>query len=106
MSEEDRLSDSDVVRVDPDDAVVLSLVEVAELLLDGVLRIPLIHRTSSRSTWRDGHAHRCIESDEQSDEGEDLPSETERRSLQMHQIMKKTWNETDIITAEIAKKKN
>ena len=42
MSKEDRLSDSDVVRVDPDDAVVLSLAEVKELLLDGVLRVPSI----------------------------------------------------------------
>ena len=42
MPTEDRLSDSDVVRVDPDDAVVLSLVEVAELLLDSVLRVPSI----------------------------------------------------------------
>src|SRR3954469_23428064 len=42
MSKEDSLSDSDVVQVDPDDGVVLSLVEVAELLLDGVLRVPPI----------------------------------------------------------------
>ena len=42
MSKEDGLSDSNVVRIDPDDAVVLSLVEVKELLLDGVLRVPLI----------------------------------------------------------------
>src|SRR4051812_15031836 len=42
MSEKDRTSDSNVVRVDPDSAMVLSLVEVAELLLNGVLRIPSI----------------------------------------------------------------
>src|SRR4051812_8717130 len=42
MPKEDRLSDSDVVRVDPDDAVVLSLIEVAEPLLDDVLSIPSI----------------------------------------------------------------
>ena len=36
------MRDSDVVWVDPDDAMVLSLVEVKELLLDGVLRIPSI----------------------------------------------------------------
>src|SRR4051812_35624154 len=42
MPNKDRLSDSNVVCVDPDGAVVLSLVEVAELLLNGVLRIPSI----------------------------------------------------------------
>ena len=42
MCKENRLSDSNVVQVDPDDAVVLSLVEVKELLLDGVLRLPSI----------------------------------------------------------------
>ena len=32
MSKEDRLRDTDVMRVDPDDAVVLSLVEVKEVV--------------------------------------------------------------------------
>ena len=44
MPKEDRLSDSNVVRVDPDDAVVPSLVEVTELLLDCVLRVTSISR--------------------------------------------------------------
>src|SRR4051812_19407037 len=68
------------------------------------LHIDIARRTSSQSTWRDGHAHRYIVSDEQSDEGEDLPSETERRSLQMHEIMKKPWNDTDITTVVTARK--
>ena len=42
MSKEDRLSDADVVRVDLNDEVVLSLLEVKELLLDSVLRVPSI----------------------------------------------------------------
>ena len=42
MPKEDRLSDFDVVWLDPDNAVVLSLVEVAELLLNSVLRVPSI----------------------------------------------------------------
>src|ERR1041385_452020 len=42
MSKEDRLSDSNVVWVDPDSAVELSLVEVKELLLNGVLMIPSV----------------------------------------------------------------
>ena len=90
MSEEDRLSDSDMVRVDPDDAVVLSLVEVAELLLNDVLRIPSISHIGHHLDQRGGMATHidASVSDEQSDEGEDLPSETERRSLQMHQIMR------------------
>ena len=36
------LSDSSVVRVDPDNAVELGLVEVKELLLNGVLRVPSV----------------------------------------------------------------
>jgi hypothetical protein len=56
MSEKDRLSDSDVVRVDPDDAVVLSLVEVAELLLDSVLRVPSISHEGHHLDQRGGMA--------------------------------------------------
>ena len=56
MPKEDRLSDSDVVRVDPDGAVVLSLVEVAELLLDGVLRIPSISHEGHHLDQRGGMA--------------------------------------------------
>ena len=83
MSKEDRLSDSNVVRVDPDDAVVQGT--GPRWCTHGTIDIP--RRTSSRSTWRDGHTHRYIVLDEQSYEGEDMPSKTEIRSLQMHQIM-------------------
>ena len=50
------MSDSDVVRVDLDDAVVLSLVEVAELLLDSVLRIPSISHIGHHLDQRGGMA--------------------------------------------------
>src|SRR3954466_5360936 len=53
MSKEVRLSDSNVVRVDPDDAVVLSLVEFKELLLNCVLRVPSI---SNEGHHLDQHA--------------------------------------------------
>src|SRR4051812_23829835 len=56
MPKEDRLSDSDVVWVDPDDAMVLSLVEVAELLLDNVLRVPSISREGHHLVQRGGMA--------------------------------------------------
>ena len=42
MSKEDRLTDSNVMRVDPDNAVEQNLVEIKELLLNGVLRLPSI----------------------------------------------------------------
>ena len=56
MPKEDKLSESDVVRVDPDDAVVLSLVEVAELLLSGVLRVPSISHIGHHLDQRGGMA--------------------------------------------------
>src|SRR3954469_16283720 len=90
MPEKDRLSDSDVVRVDPDDAVVLSLVEVAELLLDGVLRIPSISHKGHHLDQR-GRMTTHTDASSQTNNltrGEDLPSETERRSLRMHQIVR------------------
>ena len=45
-----------MVWVDPDDAVVLSLVEVVEFLLDGVLRIPSISHIRHHLDQRGGMA--------------------------------------------------
>jgi hypothetical protein len=60
MSKKDRLSDSNVVWVDLDGAVVLSLVEVAELLLNGVLRIPSI---SNEGHYLDQHGGMATHTD-------------------------------------------
>ena len=79
-----------MVRVDPDNAVVLSLVEVVELLLDGVLRVPSISHKRHNLDQRGRMATHTDTSRQMNSltRGEDLPSETERRSLQMHQIMR------------------
>src|SRR3954471_5201010 len=56
MPKEDMLSDSDVVWVDLDDEVVLSLIAVAELLLDSVLRVPSISHEGHHLNQRGGMA--------------------------------------------------
>src|ERR1041385_5895220 len=56
MSKVDRVSDSIVVRVDLDNAVVLSLVEVVELLLDCVHKIQSISHIGHHLDQRGGMA--------------------------------------------------
>ena len=56
MPKEDMLSDSDVVWVDPDNVVVLSLVEVPELLLKSVLGVPSISHIGHLLDQRGGMA--------------------------------------------------
>src|SRR3954463_1539257 len=92
MPKKDRLRDSNVVRVNPDSIVELSLIEIKELLLNGVLRIPTIanegHHLGEHG-WMPTHIEAPSQTNNLPGGGEDPPSETERRSLQTHQIMNK-----------------
>src|ERR1041385_2663790 len=91
MSKVDRLSDSIVVRVDFDNAVVLSLVEVVELLLDGVLRIPSISHIGHHLDQCGGMSTH-IEAPGQTNNltrGKICHLKQKEGVLQMHQIMMK-----------------
>ena len=105
MSKEDRLRDSNVVRVDPDDVVVLSLVEVKELLLNGVLRIPSISNEGHRL---DQHGWMATHNEAPS-QTNNLPRGKICHLKQKEEFAnasdyEETWNDSDNIAAVIVRK--
>src|SRR3954471_2538629 len=103
MPKEDRLSDSDVVRVDPDDAVVLSLVEVAKLLLDSVLRVPSISHEGHHLDQRGGMAtHTDTSSQTNNLTRGKICHLNRKKEFENASDYEETWNGTDNITTVIA----